>query len=340
MKGADGAWIGWGVGDSGKPVALTKEKLRAKFSYAQALDGSELFGEDLRFVLSGFQVRKNMGGYLPVLRTDGVLDYATQVALGVVVPRPEVKPVLFTVQGTGANMWSGYPADVARRVLDLYDWQPIGNYPAEAFPMQPSIDKGVAELCLQIEQYGDRFPGRKMALSGYSQGAIVTSLVWKHHVEPPGGSLHRFKDRFIASVTWGNPARELGVAHGNAAAGWPVPEGRGITFDRLVDTPSWWFDYAHGANSAWGRDVYADVPDGPVGENMSAVWPIVASVKPMMLFKRLSELATDGDIADWGAVAAAVLYAGAFFIAKTPTEPHINYNIEPAVQYLRSAAGR
>lgn len=335
MNDSGGKWIGWGVGDSSPKVAAAKQLLKAKFSYAKALDGGESFGEDLRFVLSTYQVRKNMDGYAPSLRTDGVLDYATQVALGVVVRKPVEKPVLFTVAGTYADMWSGYPADVARQVLDLYDWQPIGNYPAEAFPMQPSIDKGVAELRLQIRQYGDRFPGRKMALAGYSQGAIVTSLVWKHDIAPVGGALHDLKDRFVGSVTWGNPAREFGVANGNAAAGWAVPDGRGITLDRLEDTPLWWFDYAHGANSPWGRDIYTDVPLGAVGDTMSSVWPVVASLQLKYLVKRLVDMKAS---ADWSSAFMAVLYAGMFFVSRTPTEPHINYSIEPAVAFLRSKA--
>ncbi|WP_132855842.1 cutinase family protein, partial [Mycobacteroides abscessus] len=164
-----------------------------------------------------------------------------------------LKPWLFTVAGTGAGWDAGYPADLARAVLDLFRWQGIG-YPAAAFPMGQSVDAGIAELLRQMKLRLDRFPAAKFVLVGYSQGAIVTSI--------------------IGAVTYGNPCREVGVANGNRAAGWPVPAGRGIGDDRLVGTPAWWYDYAHGANSVWGRDIYTDTPDDKTGEMMTAVYRV------------------------------------------------------------------
>lgn len=338
MNGPDGKWIGWGLKESSPTIRVAKQKLKAKFSYAKTLDDTEYFGEDLLFALKTYQARKDMDGYLPVLRVDGVLDYATQIALGVVVKAPAEKPMLFTVAGTYADWMFGYPADIARRVLDLYQWQPIG-YPAAAFPMQDSINKGVEELRKQIRIFLPRGSARQGAFCGYSQGGVVVSSVLKHDIMDPAGEFHYLweQKRITKGVTLGNPDRELGKANGNKAAGWPVPEGRGITFDRLENTPDWWYDYAHGANSPWGRDIYTDVPVGDTGDNMSSVWPIVASVDFSVLFKRIFEMFADPTPQFMSAV-WAVVYAGAFFTANPPTLPHVNYQIEPAVQYLRRVA--
>lgn len=331
-------WRGWEPGMSGPPIAKAKRVLRKKFSYGKALDDSTFFDWTLEAVLKQYQAAKNAGGYQPQLRTDGILDYATQVALGTIdPPQPKLAGTLFTVHGTGMAdpLGPGYPADVARGVLDVWHWQPIGNYPAAAFPMGSSVMQGIAELKLQIRNH----PG-KFALAGYSQGAIVTSMTAKHSIFDPRGELHDRKDDLIASVTWGNPCRELGVANGNRASGIPIPLGRGISDDRLVNTPDWWFDYAHGANSGFGRDIYTDTPDDDTGEHMTAIYKVVQNISgfigPNSLLEQFSEMATSPAI-ELPAVFRAVYYGGQFVTTQPfATAPHCNYDLAPAIAYLRS----
>lgn len=317
----------------------TKLKLRQKFSYAKKLDDTEYFGEDLKAVLAEYQAKKNAANKLG-LRTDGVLDWATQVSLGIINPNPPTKKpqrgVLLTVQGTGVDMWTGYPADTARAVQDLFYWQPIGNYSAAPFPMKPSYDQGIEELVVQCR----RFAGKPKVLAGYSQGAICTSRVWRDEVVNPAGRLHDLKDEFVAAVTWGNPDRENKVANGNRIAGWPVPEGRGITDHRLENTPPWWMDFAHGANSPWGRDLYTDAPDDLAGQDMTAIWHIVENVKfdgTNGILERVLNI-LERPLVEIVPMFQAVMYAGMFFMGSPPTGPHINYDIDPAVRYLRSVA--
>lgn len=334
----DGKWIGWGIGDAGPIVAQAKAKLRAKFSYAKNLDNSETFDAALQFVLSTYQARKNMDGYQPVLRTDGVLDYASQLALGLVTVTAPEKPMLFTLHGTGVSMWDGYPADTARAMLDLYQWQPC-FYPAVAFPMQDSYMQGLNELCVQVRNWCPRNGTRKLALAGYSQGAIVTALFFKRYVQPSGAEFHYLleQDRILGAVTWGNPCRERGVARGNDYAGWPTDDSGGIGDELMHDTPLWWLDFAHTANSSWGRDIYTATPFNKTGTDMRAIWPIVKNVDFALLFARLAAVLTN-PTAELYAAVQALLYAGMFFIAATPTLPHINYSIDPAVKYLRDRA--
>lgn len=328
------AWIGWQVGMSGLPVKAAKGKLK-KFSYGKALDGSEYFGTDLELALRTFQGNTNVqrfrAGVQAMLRVDGVLDYATQDALGLLV---RVKPVIFTVHGTGMPdpEGPGYPADVARQVMDLYDWQPIGNYPAAPFPMLDSINKGRAELVLQLRRRLTN--GRKGVLIGYSQGAIITSLVWKHDILDSAGSLHDLKDQIILSITWGNPSREVAKANGNEFAGWTVPQGRGITEDRIQDTPDWWYDFAHAG------DLYTNTPDDLSGKNDTAIWKIIESLNFVgagALLPRLGEIASEG-IPGWQSIGQSILSAGAFFLSNPATLEHINYDTGPAVALLRAKA--
>lgn len=331
-------WIGWQSGMSGLPVVKAKRVLRKKFSYAKSLDETPFFDWTLEAVLKQYQAAKNATGYQPQLRTDGVLDYATQVALGTVdPPQPKLAGTLFTVHGTGMAdpLGPGYPADVARAVLDVWHWQPIGNYPAQAFPMGPSVQQGIAELKLQIRNH----PG-KFALAGYSQGAIVTSMTAKHAIFDPRGELHDRKDDLIASVTWGNPCRELRKANGNATSGVPIPEGRGISDDRLENTPDWWFDYAHGGNSPFGRDIYTDTPDDDAGENMTAIYKIVQDMSgfigPNSLLEQLGEW-MQNPVVELPAVFQAIYYGGQFVTSQPfATYAHCNYQLEPAIAYLRS----
>ena len=331
------AWLGWEAGMTGPVVKAAKQVLRRKFSYAKDLDDSEFFGWDLQGVLIEYQVRKNRAGYQPPLNEAGILDWATQKALGLVAPsKPNRVGTLFTVQGTGVDMWTGYPADTARAVEADWLWQPIGNYPAAAFPMGPSVEQGRAELKVQIRNH----PGR-IALAGYSQGAIVTSMVWKHDILDPRGELHDRLPDVVAAVTWGNPCRELGVARGNERVGLPVPKGRGISDDRLVSTPDWWLDFAHGANSGFGRDIYTDTPDGDAGEDMTAIYKVVQNVSGFVgrnsLLEQVGEIVRS-PFTEVPAVFQAVYYGGQFIAYNPPTLPHISYGIDGAVSFLRDTA--
>lgn len=333
------AWIGWQPGMSGLPIQNAKKLLRRKFSYASLLDDSPFYNPELKYVLIRYQEAKNKAGFR--LRTDGVLDWGTQQALGLVAPsRPSTVGTLFTVHGTGQAdpFGPGYPADVARAVGDVWTWQPIGNYPASAFPMNASVEAGRAELKLQIRQR----PGR-IALAGYSQGAMVVSRVWMRDIADPAGELHDRMGDVVAAVTWGNPWREKGCANGNVAEGVPVPEGRGISDELVVDTPSWWLDFAHGANSRFGRDIYTDTPDDDAGEHMTAIFRFVQDVSgfigPGGLLEQVGEMLADPS-RELAAAFRAVYYGGLFVATRPfPTLPHCNYDLRPAISFLRSFKG-
>lgn len=98
-------------------------------------------------------------------------------------------------------------------------WQPIG-YPAATFPMGPSVQAGRAQVNQQI---GLRPKGTKLALSGYSQGALVVDYVWRDDILNPQGQHHDRLGDVVGIVNFGDPMRCPGVCNGNVHAGFPIP---------------------------------------------------------------------------------------------------------------------
>ena len=249
-------------------------------------------------------------------------------------PQSNTLPWLFTVHGTGMAdpLGPGLPADTARAVLDKYRWQPIGNYPAAAFPMKPSIDKGRAELVAQIEQ---RLRGNNdnAALAGYSQGAVVVGQVLKHDIMAPAGRLHQYLPRIRRVVLWGNPMRQKGIA---ADDRWihPIapPDSFGIMEDRLEGLESAPFevrDYAHAG------DMYASVRERDADEYKVMIQKIVFSATDFFVgedsvVSQLREF-TARPLEEGIAAATAAIDALKFF-----TNSAHGYNIGPAIEFLRT----
>lgn len=221
------------------------------------------------------------------------------------------KPLFISVNGTGVpDPWGpGFSGDIGRALTDpwrdpiaaqcwgsyftaKYVWQPIG-YPAAVFPMTPSVNTGVLEVSRQVtlyEQNGICPPGTPLAISGYSQGALVTNLFWRDFVLSPTGIHHnRLKDLAAGGiVNFGDPMRTPGIAHGNEAAGFPAPS----LLDGVVtggiagpgclkpeETPDFLL------SCALDGDLYAAAPVGPptgIATDTSAPWvnePLVGQVE-------------------------------------------------------------
>lgn len=260
---------------------------------------------------------------------DGVVSDHDLAALKIVAQPPISKPWLFTVHGTGMPdpLGPGLPADTARAVLDLYAWQPIGNYPAEPFPMWPSILKGIAELVLQIKSK----PG-KFALAGYSQGAVVVAYVLKHYIMDPAGELHNRLSDITKVVFWGNPMRQKGIAHFDEWI-YPIapPDSHGIMEDRLegLDTAPFEIrDYAH------ALDMYACNKDNDTDEYKRAICKIVMGDKVLSgndsIIAQIAELG-QRPLVEGVAMFTAMINALTFFTGNAH-----GYNIYPAINFLRS----
>lgn len=159
-------------------------------------------------------------------------------------------PVLITVNGTGdpdpastagfsgmlgsmvggVNPWEIVADQIAGTQPDTppWQWQPIG-YPAAVFPMNPSVQNARAQIVAALGGPASSFyqapvyPSGPFALSGYSQGALVTGQVWAQDILSPTGVLHHRLPDCMSVVNFGDPYRSPGIANGNVYQGIPVP---------------------------------------------------------------------------------------------------------------------
>lgn len=209
MHDASGAWIGWGLGDDSPTVQKLKELLKAKFSYASALDDSTLFDGALEDVVKEVQSRYG-------LQATGVIDYDLQVKMGFIKPAPPapvVKPIVFTVEGH-TSPWNVGPVASTGQQMEtegLARWQPVG-YNNNPIPFDNA--SGTTELArllgLGVLDDGNPFPlGTPWVLCGYSQGMIVVTDFIENFLQP--GQVHapRAKD-LLGVLAYGNPCRSTG----------------------------------------------------------------------------------------------------------------------------------
>ncbi|AIM50364.1 lysin B [Mycobacterium phage Omnicron] len=282
------------------------------------------------------------------------------------------EPMLLTAQGTGVDMYTGYPHDLGVILRDegLVELQPIGKYPARMFPMGPSVKIGVDEgvdLVLKAEARPAREVPDGYLLCGYSQGAwLVSDLLDEFR----GGRLKHLRHKLAGGATFGNPRRGLDEAGG-----------RGIADKLIAGTPDTWVDEFDPG------DIYANVPNNDVGEDMTAIFKLVrlngigdvidlrsalglggvlGGIMPggNQLASMLGGLLGGGEqnniteqivemlkspLREFPAAVQAIVKAAVFFGRKPTTAPHIEYHIrtvtpggptyfEHAVSHMRAVA--
>lgn len=316
-------WLGLGVGDIDPEVGRFKAFIRAKFQWVRdwptPLDASDIFSATLADIVSEMQARYG----LPV---SGIVNYALKVRSGFVTPPPAVKPMLFTVCGTGVPWWVGPDADVARAVEDRYRWQPVG-YRAAPFPMWPSITEGRNELVRLIGSFAGPF-----SLIGYSQGAIVVGQTWKYDLLAANGVLHNRLGDVKKVVTFGNPMREEGAAFSDGVGQPARAFTAGILEDRIVNTPTFWRDYAHAG------DLYSDCELDDEGEYKRAICKIIMGNNVLTgsdsIIAQVLEL-SQRPIVEAIAAIKALIDAGRFFGSQT--HDHVDYDPQAAIDFLRAS---
>jgi hypothetical protein len=293
------------LGSSGLMVDAWVATMKKRFaSYAKGVDGQPIridgkFGYDEEKVQKEYQLRTGQVG--PGKPASGQVSDRDLYALGLL-------PTLLTIHGTGqADPFGiGYPADIARRCLDLYWWQPIGNYPAKAVPMNGSADAGEREAALQVS----RAPG-PVAFVDYSQGSICGGRVRNRmrKGEFPGKTL-------IGSASFGNPMRPAGSYAGNVD---PGGEGIDPTLESATEPGV--------INLAARGDIYTSVPDNGVGEMERAIFNLVFSrwIGTDSIVEQLWEMFTNPvfELAN----AAIAAWNGGLFVARG-TGPHVRYHID------------
>lgn len=333
-----GQYVGLGLGDSSDEIQKIKAYMRPRYSYAKGLADTPLYDEQMVTAVATMQSKYQASGELDSTKyTPGIINLETKYAMHYVKrpPGPDTRPLLLTVCGTGVPWWVGPDADTARAVSDKYFWQPVG-YRAAPFPMASSIAEGRAEANFQLNRNEPGFQHRKrvenygLVLAGYSQGAIITSELWEYDIKPQNGIANWAKDHVLKAVAWGNPMREEGKAYPDPGAPIAKPGSHGITGNLMVDTPDWWRNYAHHG------DLYTET-QGESGEDETAIWQFIRGTKvfsgPDSLLAQFLEL-SQSPIAGATAAFMALIHAGMFFGSQTG--PHVNYNVGPAIDYLRS----
>jgi hypothetical protein len=337
-----GKWVGLGLGDVDVEVGRIRDFMKRKFrSYAGNLPdtrnaaGVALFDEPMaQATLTMQRAYVNEGKLKPEL-ANGYIGASTKVVMDYLAATTiDIRPVLFTVCGTGVPWWVGPDADCARAVESQYLWQPIG-YPAAAVPMGPSIAAAIAELINQFNIHRAQVERNGAVLAGYSQGGCAVSEVWENHIKPDNGVLHWAKPFIRKAVTWGNPDREVGKVYDDFS-GVPVapPNTGGVTGTLMKDTPDWWRNYAHKG------DLYSagNTGNNAASQDKTAIWQIIRGTKvfsgPDSLLAQFLEIAQSplsGAIGAFTAMFDAIGFFG------SQTRDHTNYNIGPAIDYLKAA---
>lgn len=290
------------LGSSGLMPAAWAAMMRLRFKgYALNRDGTPLtpdgyFGYDEEAVQVAYQ---RATGQDPT----GAVSDTDLHRLGLLVS-------LITTHGSGQPdpMGIGYPADIARRLLHLYMWKPVGNYPASFLPMNKSADAGEREI---MRFLGDAniIPG-PTAWCDYSQGSIcggrARNAIRAGKVRPAVTS--------IGGVTFGNPMRRP-----DDFAGSTNPGGGGI-------------DPTHESASEPGLihmacpgDLYTTCPDDKSGEYERAIFNMVFS-----RFTGTDSILEQGAALlsgnPWEYIAAGkAIIRGGMFVARQ-TGPHVEYH--------------
>jgi hypothetical protein len=323
------AWVGWGLGDESDEIAKFKAYMRGKFSYAKLLTDDGIFDDATLTAVLDMQKRYVAAGKLP--SASGIIDWRTKVVSGFLKPAQpaDTRPMLFTVCGTGVPWWIGPDADVARAVEGRWKWQPVG-YPAAPFPMNPSVQAGRLELIRLFELHRNRIEKYGAGLIGFSQGAIVICETWLDDIFAENGRLRWAKGSILKAATFGSPMREAGKVWADAGAAPASITSHGIADRLMVNTPTWWRDYAHTG------DLYAEV-EGDAGEFKTAIYKVIMGARimqgPDSILAQVLEL-TQAPATEAIAAMQALLKAGMFFVRGTG--PHLNYDTRPAIDHLLS----
>lgn len=291
-KSAVTLWDGWGPGMSSPVIAAVKDELRARFgSYASRLSVGELYGAADRGPIAEYQRRVHnevISGLRPGpdVRTDGRIDWATQVQLGLIPratapaapARPKTLPHLGVMhRGTGGIIGQDIVSRVCQLVgPDLIEehnppWAAtFGGIPVGATQGgigAPSMQRAVGDAFTAGQAFiSDQLrahPGRGVVLGGYSAGAVVTALLRRWMIENHPAS-------YVCSFSFGDPTRPRGGAY---HLGAPAP-GQGISSWRYGDTT----DPRHCWLVAPG-DMYGSIPGGVVGDILDDGYDAVTAIE-------------------------------------------------------------
>lgn len=314
-----GVWV-LGLGDSSEEIRKIKAFMRVKFhSYAGNLADTPLY--DQQMVTAVTEMQRRYG--IPPDQFTGTIGYNLKVKMGYL---QRIPPMLLTLNGAGVDMWTGYPADLARALpAGLVYWQPVG-YDSAPAPEAPGIAGGTAEV-VRLLTAADAHPTGAFMICAYSKGAIVASNVYDLLRDPNSAIGHRRKD-FLGAATWGNPRRQ----RNHTFPGGILVDGEGIVDPTLVNTEDKWWDFANGKEipGAGGEDLYTTMAGATDVEEihvMRTIWHFVFNV-----WDGFGDLATEllhflGNPLTLSVGAVKALIAALTFFVGEHLQPHEDYHV-------------
>jgi len=336
----NGVWVGWGLGDhssADSTVQRAKAYMRRMYrSYAGNLADTNVYDQQTQDAVKEMQNRLVADGKLKVGEFIlGVLDLATQYAMGFKKPTAPILPIIFTVEGHMSNMWSGPCADTARVLEDqgVCRWQPIG-YNSNALPFDN--DSGVKELerlvSMTTLENGVKFPaGTPWGIMGYSQGGMVVSEFYMTRIRT--GPLTWRAPDLKRACCYANPSREKGQVADWAFTPNMNMNSQGLWDTRMVNTPPVWREvWRHG-------DIFSENEINDAGEDKTAICKIVCNewVRGQdSIFHQILELGTNPP-AEAFAIMQAIL-SGVLFLGNT--SPHYSpFDIGGGIEWMRGVKG-
>lgn len=330
----DNVYVGIGIGDESDEVAKIIDYVRRMYTPARntvpvgrvftAELAAEIEREQKVFVGQG---KLKAGEFIP-----GVVNLAWKYASGY-LKKDKLLPLHFSVEGHLSSMWVGPAAhigEVLRAEGRALHFPTAYNNTKLPFDNPSGVRELARRVGALVQDNGVAFPaGTPWSVSAFSQGVMVWVEFYRQYLAP-GKPLHwRLKD-LRAVISIGSPYRQKGLV-----ADWvvdpPAPDRQGIMpADQLMtDTPWWWLELAN------RKDLYSDnESSGEVGLYKTAVAKIVThnswSGGPAGMLARIIDLLTPAD--DLIPVTMAIISAIGFGVNM---RPHMEHNVDPAIQFVR-----
>lgn len=273
-------WQGLGPGDTDPVIGTLKAALRHRYpSYASGLSAGNTYQPADEPIITEYQRRVHaevLSGKRkpPDPRTDGRIDWATKVQVGVIargVPAqvgPRHLGIVF--RGTGGIIGADYVSRVCQAVPQVEEVNPawpatMGGIPVAAAgsPGDPSMQDGIHTAFADAQRIflerHEANPKIKIVVGGYSAGAVAAALFrqWL---------LSSFPENYLCSFSFGDPTRPFGGSYFRG----PKLAGQGISSWRYGDTLDWRHCWL-----AHPDDMYTNVPTGVTGDIMDDCYDMI-----------------------------------------------------------------
>jgi hypothetical protein len=289
-NGANGKWIGLGVGDVDDPatprtapnwnaITLLTDKLNRNFTWAREMGIVKQPNYDTTVAAAVERYCTNPTITLPVVRDAqgyAVANLAMRTRLGSYPPPAPPTHAMFTSRGTGGEIGIDYTSQIAQALRGLYHEHPIltpatmGGIPVGVAGAGPSGNE-CAELACDL--LADAVLGSTLtfAVAGYSLGTKGV-VMFLNRLHDPEDALYEHRGRLVCAVLIADPWRPRGRSFYRG----PVPSGQGIG--------SPYFTMSKAAQDALGwrccwltrsGDLYANAPIGGTGMVLADIEQIV-----------------------------------------------------------------